>query len=107
MVNEARQAGIKSVSSMTIVGYTDPLGPDAYNQKLSEQRAAAVRDYLVSKGMSSSVIQTEGRGKSQPKVTEADCKAKGEAKTRQALIACLAPARRVEITPATGTTSPE
>ena len=104
MVTEARQAGIASVSSMTIVGHTDPLGPDAYNQKLSEQRAAAVRDYLVSKGMSSSVIQTEGRGKTQPKVTEADCKAKGEAKSRQALIACLAPDRRVEIS-ATGTTT--
>ena len=102
MITEARQAGIASVSSMTIVGHTDPLGPDAYNQKLSEQRAAAVRDYFVSKGMSSSVIQTEGRGKSQPKVTEADCKAKGEAKSRQALIKCLAPDRRVEIT-ATGT----
>jgi len=104
MITETRQAGITSVSSMTIVGHTDPLGPDAYNQKLSEQRAAAVRDYLVSKGMSSSVIQTEGRGKSQPKVTEADCKAKGEAKSRQALIKCLAPDRRVEIT-ATGTTT--
>ena len=104
MITEARQAGIASVSSMTIVGHTDPLGPDAYNQKLSEQRAAAVRDYLVSKGMSSSVIQTEGRGKTQPKVTEADCKAKGEAKSRQALIKCLAPDRRVEIS-ATGTTT--
>ena len=89
MQTEARQAGITSVTSMTIVGHTDPLGSDAYNQKLSEARANSVRDYVVSKGVSSSVIRTEGRGETQLKVTEADCKAKGQAKTRQALIACL------------------
>jgi len=97
MQTEARQAGITSVTSMTIVGHTDPLGSDAYNQKLSEARANSVRDYVASKGVSSSVIRTEGRGETQLKVTEADCKAKGQAKTRQALIACLAPDRRVEI----------
>ena len=89
---------------MTIAGHTDPLGSEASNQTLSVKRAEVVRDYLVSKGTSSGVIRAEGRGETQLKVTEADCKSKGEAKTRQALIACLAPNRRVEIS-ATGVQS--
>ena len=104
MLAGARQAGITSVTSMTISGHTDPLGSDAHNQKLSEQRAAVVRDYLTSQGVPSGVVRTEGRGEAQLLVTEADCKGKGEAKTRQALIKCLAPNRRVEIT-ATGVQS--
>ena len=104
MATEARQAGITSVTSMTIVGYTDPLGSEASNQTLSEKRAAVVRDYVISKGTPASVVRAEGRGETQLKVTEADCKTKGEAKTRQALIACLAPNRRVEIS-ATGVQS--
>ena len=104
MLTEARQAGITSVTAMTIAGHTDPLGSEALNQTLSVKRAEVVRDYLISKGVSSGVIRTEGRGEAQLKVTEADCKGKGQAKTRQALIACLEPNRRVEIT-ATGVQS--
>ena len=101
VLTAVRQAGIVSVQTMTITGHTDPLGSDAYNQKLSEQRAATVRDYLASKGVSTSVMQANGAGETQLRVTEADCKAKGQAKTRTALIACLAPNRRVSVT-ATG-----
>ena len=50
-------------------GHTDSIGTDAYNQKLSERRAAAVKDYLVSKGISSSKITTIGKGESQPVAT--------------------------------------
>jgi OOP family OmpA-OmpF porin len=50
-------------------GHTDSIGTDAYNQKLSERRAAAVKDYLVSKGIPSSKITTIGKGESQPVAT--------------------------------------
>lgn len=95
IVRTARGAGF-SATSIALTGYTDPLGSTKYNQALSERRAAAVRDYLVSQGISPSIVSAEGRGEEDLKVTEADCRARGEAKTRKALIACLAPDRRVE-----------
>jgi OOP family OmpA-OmpF porin len=50
-------------------GHTDSIGTEAYNQKLSERRAAAVKDYLVSKGIPASKVTTIGKGKSQPVAT--------------------------------------
>jgi OOP family OmpA-OmpF porin len=52
--------------SLKVKGHTDSTGPKAYNQKLSERRAQAVKDYLVSQGVSASVITTEGYGETQP-----------------------------------------
>jgi OOP family OmpA-OmpF porin len=97
VIASARQAGITSVQSASIVGHTDPLGSDAYNQKLSEERANAVRNYLIGNGVAAGVVTASGRGESQLKVTEADCRSKGQAKTRNALIECLSPNRRVEM----------
>ena len=75
------------------VGHTDRIGSDAYNQKLSEKRAAAVKEYLVAKGIEANRVYTEGKGEKQPK-TGNTCK--GEKKTK-ALIDCLQPDRRVDI----------
>jgi len=75
------------------VGHTDRIGGDAYNQKLSEKRAAAVKEYLVSKGIEANRVYTEGKGEKQP-VTGNKCK--GEKKSK-ALIDCLQPDRRVDI----------
>jgi OOP family OmpA-OmpF porin len=47
-------------------GHTDSIGTVAYNQRLSVRRAAAVKAYLVSKGIEPSRVYTEGKGKSQP-----------------------------------------
>jgi OmpA-OmpF porin, OOP family len=74
-------------------GHTDRIGSVAYNQRLSERRAAAVKNYLVSKGIDANRVYTEGKGKSQP-VTGDSCKGVGG---RAALISCLQPDRRVEI----------
>lgn len=49
-----------------IVGHTDSMGPDAYNQDLSMRRANAVKDYLVRKGIRSDSITTSGRGETRP-----------------------------------------
>lgn len=51
---------------LSIVGHTDSVGDDAYNQGLSERRAAAVRDHLVSEGVDGTKIVASGRGESQP-----------------------------------------
>lgn len=83
--------------SILIVGYTDPLGSVEYNQRLSVARANAVRDHMVRVGVPASIIQTEGRGKTNLKITEAECRAEGKARNRTELIACLQPNRRVEI----------
>ena len=49
-----------------VEGHTDHTGSDAVNQKLSEERAAAVKAYLVANGVDESLISTKGYGKSQP-----------------------------------------
>jgi len=47
-------------------GYTDNIGSDEYNLKLSEERASAVRDYLVAQGVPSSTVSAVGLGKADP-----------------------------------------
>ena len=47
-------------------GHTDSVGSDAANQKLSEDRAKSVRDYLVSKGINADKIEVTGYGESVP-----------------------------------------
>lgn len=49
-----------------VIGHTDDVGDDAYNQKLSEQRAQTIADYLISTGVNTSVIVSRGAGESQP-----------------------------------------
>lgn len=77
-------------ANLTIVGYTDRIGSDSYNQNLSRRRADSVRDYLIARGLPAASLRAEGRGSSEPLVT---C----DNAARAALVACLAPNRRVEI----------
>jgi outer membrane protein OmpA-like peptidoglycan-associated protein len=52
---------------VTIEGHTDARGADAYNQTLSEQRAASVKQWLVANAqVSGATISTRGWGKSKP-----------------------------------------
>jgi OmpA-OmpF porin, OOP family len=48
------------------IGHADSIGSDAYNQRLSMRRAESVKAYLVSKGVESSRVYTEGKGEAQP-----------------------------------------
>ncbi len=51
---------------LAVEGHTDSIGGDEYNRRLSEQRADAVRDYLVQQGITSDAITASGFGKSEP-----------------------------------------
>ncbi|HEX7813447.1 MAG TPA: OmpA family protein [Burkholderiales bacterium] len=87
-------AGLDGVEfdEITAVGHADRLGSDAYNQKLSERRANAVKAYLVGKGVPADKIRAEGRGESES-VTGDACKGSKGKK----LISCLQPDRRVDV----------
>jgi OmpA-OmpF porin, OOP family len=76
-----------------VTGHTDRLGPHDYNQKLSERRAQAVREYLIQDGVASGKIAARGVDGANP-VTGSECKGN---KPTPALIACLQPDRRVDV----------
>jgi len=77
-----------------VVGHTDRIGTEEYNQKLSVRRAQSVRDYLVMQGVSGDRIVTRGMGESEPVTPKGSC-AKG---SMARVLTCLQPDRRVDIT---------
>ena len=82
----------EKVKQARLVGYADRIGSDVYNQKLSQQRAQTVRDYLIAKGYTkANVTETRWVGESEP---ETHCPAM---KDRLQLIDCLHNDRRVEV----------
>jgi OmpA-OmpF porin, OOP family len=81
--------GDGAVSSITVSGFTDRLGSEAYNRRLSHQRAETVRRYLVSGGVTTPV-QARGFGQASPGT---ECRTRD----RRALVTCLANDRRVEL----------
>ena len=88
-------ADIKGIKLEVIlaVGHADRFGGDAYNQKLSEKRAAAVKAYLVSKGIDANRVYAEGKGEKQPVTKPDQCKGPKS----KAVVDCLQPDRRVDI----------
>ena len=51
---------------LEVDGYTDSIGTDAYNQKLSEERAGGVQGYLTGQGLSPNNVTAKGFGKENP-----------------------------------------
>ena len=86
-------AKAQSFASATVTGYTDQLGSEALNNKLSLDRATAVRAYLQSHGFPDKPINVQGLGSQDPQVSLSSCPSSG-----QAQIDCLAPNRRVVVT---------
>jgi OmpA-OmpF porin, OOP family len=80
---------------VTVEGHTDRLGTTEYNQKLSMERAEAVKAYLVAPGgVNGAKINTVGKNEAEPVTKPDDCKgSKATPKLRE----CLQPDRRVEI----------
>lgn len=87
-------ASVGKIKLIVVGGHTDRIGSAAYNQKLSEKRADAVKAYMVSKGMDGNMIETIGFGKTTPAQGVPKCDDK---LPRAKLIACLEPHRRVTI----------
>ena len=69
------------IEMVIATGHTDSIGTAAYNQRLSERRANAVKEYLVSKGIPASKVTTIGKGESQPVATNKT--AEGRQKNRR------------------------
>ena len=97
----AVELSAENVQGIQVIGNTDFMGSEAYNQKLSERRATAVTNYLVNRGVPAGKIQASGAGE-RNQVMQAQCEAevasiKNKAKRRTALIACIEPDRNVEI----------
>ena len=90
VVGKAKQLNLEVIIA---VGHADRIGSAAYNQKLSEKRAASVKVYLVSKGIPANRVYTEGKGSKQPVTKPDQCKGAKSAK----VISCLQPDRRVDI----------
>ncbi len=77
----SRIAGILLTSpdySVSVNGHTDDVGTDEYNQKLSERRAQAVRDYLVEAGLPPEILSVTGHGKKRPLVPGTSEKARAK-----------------------------
>ena len=55
-----------TVVDIDVVGHTDSIGTEEYNQALSLRRATSVKDYIVSKGVDPSIIDVSGKGESEP-----------------------------------------
>ncbi len=66
---------------ITIIGFTDSVGSEEYNQRLSERRAQATADYLISRGVGASQILTRGLGESEPRASNDN--AEGRAQNRR------------------------
>lgn len=80
----------RNVRAVHLVGYTDRIGSEAYNDALSRRRADAVRGYLIAHGVPAEVITAEGRGAADPLVTCPNL-------SGSQLHACLSPNRRVTV----------
>lgn len=65
-VGDKIQSKGATVVDIDVVGHTDSIGSEEYNQALSLRRATSVKDYIVSKGVDPSIIDVSGKGESQP-----------------------------------------
>ena len=93
----ADQLQLFRLEQLIATGHADRIGSEAYNQRLSERRAAAVKDYLVQKGIDAQLIQALGRGETDS-ATDGACRDMGrENRFNRRLIECLQPDRRVGV----------
>lgn len=88
-----RQLDGATYNKIATTGHTDRFGTPQYNQDLSERRAHAVKDYLVSQNVDASRITATGMGETRPVTNAVDCMGKQSIK----VVACLQPDRRVDI----------
>jgi OmpA-OmpF porin, OOP family len=78
IANKAKGVNLEVVIA---IGHADSVGSDAYNQRLSVRRAESVKAYMVSKGIETNRVYTEGKGEKQPVANNKT--ADGRAKNRR------------------------
>jgi outer membrane protein OmpA-like peptidoglycan-associated protein len=106
-ISLAKVAGILEAYpglKVQVEGYTDSVGSDDYNQKLSENRAGAVKDFLISQGVSQNNITSQGFGKNDPVADNTT--ATGRAQNRRVNMVVSGDAIGVTESQNTGTVSP-
>lgn len=84
------------LDSIRVTGYADRIGSANYNIALSQLRANAVRDYLVSRGIGARRITSVGKGEADPVAACAQIPGPVD-KSNSKLVGCLQPNRRVEV----------
>lgn len=87
----ARLRTFDQLNAVIVTGHTDRLGSDAYNQRLSQNRARTVVNYLVERGIPANIIRSYGAGETE------QVKECADSLGRQKLIECLQPNRRVTV----------
>jgi len=80
-IDEEIKSSKAKVIDINVVGHTDSVGTEEYNQQLSVRRANAVKDYMVSEGIDPGIIDVKGMGEAEP-VASNDT-AEGRAKNRR------------------------
>ena len=105
VVRPEAQSNLKSLASslkeypgsdILIVGHTDQVGSESYNQALSERRAAAAANFLVTQGVSRSRLATRGVGEAEP-VSANDTEAGRQQNRRVAVAIYASEAYRAEV----------
>ena len=77
-LDESIKARGASVVDIDVIGHTDSDGTEEYNMALSIRREEAVRDYMVSEGVSAAIIDVSGEGESNPIVSNATTEGRAE-----------------------------
>jgi OOP family OmpA-OmpF porin len=80
-IDEEIKSSDSKVIDINVVGYTDSVGTEEYNQQLSVRRANAVKDYMVSEGIDPGIIDVKGMGEADPVASNAT--AAGRAQNRR------------------------
>jgi OOP family OmpA-OmpF porin len=92
----AKMKQFPQVEIVLLTGHADRIGTEAYNMKLSQRRADAVKAYLVTQGVDANRIETAAKGESEPVVSCKEIKGR-EFRTNKKLVDCLQPNRRVVV----------
>jgi OOP family OmpA-OmpF porin len=88
----------KGLRRLEATGHADRIGDAAYNLRLSERRADAVKAYLVGRKIDAALVHTSALGEREPVSGDACVEMGAEQRRNAALVECLQPDRRVELT---------
>ena len=100
----ALSGAIKDAAVLRIdaVGHADRIGPMAYNLKLSQRRAEAVKAHLVRLGADAGLVRVSAKGEAEPATGDGCIEMGPETRRNRALVECLQPDRRVAVTVLSG-----